>query len=200
MLFLSENFEDISRYYRYTYVKFKETGDRLFYISSVSSEKITGRASDETPFELYLNDEFPYEVDYVLPNKSYFQTGPTATLLHRIPAKQYRRGVSEENVSCRTLQQNGGSSKREITFSLLEAFVGKQAFTPFITALQHTSDMLSIALSPRMAYACGARTIYVDDVCIAKVMNRPKQLKCYSSVFVPELLALVAGTNYKVVV
>ena len=42
MLFTPEQREDISRYYRHTYVKFPMRGDELFYIQSVEAFKITG--------------------------------------------------------------------------------------------------------------------------------------------------------------
>ena len=62
MIFKASNWEDISRYYRNTYVKFKETGDRLFFIRRVDSYAVTGTDEDGTEFELYLKlkEKFEY--------------------------------------------------------------------------------------------------------------------------------------------
>src|SRR5687767_7922141 len=109
MLFLPSNVDDINRYYRNTYVKFKETGDRLMYISDVNSHRIVGQADtggDGPPeeFVIYLSEAHPYEIDYVLPHKSFFQAADKAVLLSRIPAKQYQRGISQHNTSLQTFK------------------------------------------------------------------------------------------------
>ena len=77
MLFKSSNANDIEKYYYNTYIKFKEFGDRLFYIQGVTSEKVFGLDENDDYFELLLSDEAPYEVDYILPNKACFSYSDT---------------------------------------------------------------------------------------------------------------------------
>jgi hypothetical protein len=199
MIFKSTNFDDINRYYKSTYVKFKETGDKLFYIRNVSPTSVTGCDEDGTEFELFLNDEYPYEVDYILPRKSFFQMGKRACLLQRIPAKQYQRGISVSNVRLTSLAKTGGLSTHEPSFETLKAFVTKQAFPTLEVAIKNTARMVSVALSPRMAYVPDTGSIFIDTTPIALVDKKDKLLKIIHPVFRNELQDVAANSQYKVV-
>ncbi len=198
MLFTTDNYEDISRYYKHTYVKFKETGDRLFFINRVNNEKVSGSSSDGTPFELLLRNDAPYEVDYVLPHKSYFQYGNYACLLQRIPAKQYQRGVSPNNVAVSALRAAGSLAGQELSFSILEAFVSKQTFVSLTQAIGEVEKM-SVVLSPRFAYTPSNRRIYADTLCVGQIQPKHSLLNCFHKLFKPELERLAQGSKYKVV-
>lgn len=198
MIFQSSNWEDISRYYRNTYVKFKETGDRLFFIRRVDNYAVTGTDEDGTEFELYLNDEHPYEVDYILPRKSYFQVGKRATMLARIPAKQYQRGISNGNTMLTSLNKNGGIAKHEIGFEILKQFVTKQTYWTLEEAVKNKGRNTSIALSPRFAYVPDINTIFVDQRAIATVDKKDKTVTMALPIFRNEVLALVKDSKFKV--
>lgn len=174
MIFVPSSANDIERYYYNTYVKFHETGDRLFFIDSVSKYKVSGICDDETPFDLYLSDEFPYEVNYVLPNKSFFQMGEHAYLMERKPAKQYKRGLCAENVSIQ--RHRGGSEFTQVPigFEILKAFVAKQAFSSLKEAFLNVEKKLSIALSPRMMYVPKGGRLFVDKTQIATIRGDKK--------------------------
>ena len=198
MLFTPDNTDDIVRYYKNTFVKFKETGDKLFYISSVGADSIKGSTSDATPFELCLSHDAPYEVDYILPHKSYFQYGVVACLLQRVPAKQYQRGISNNNVSILMLTATGTLSGQDMSFAILEAFVGKQSFMSLSEAIG-VADKVSVVLSPRFAYVPSSRRIYADTLCVAQLQPKRSLLNCFHKLFKPELEQLAQGSNYKVV-
>lgn len=197
MQFLPENTDDIIRYYKNTYIKFKETGDTLFYVRAVREQRVEGTSQDGTPFELYLDAEFPYEVDYVLPHKSYFQWGDHACLLQRIPAKQYQRGISANNVSLSLLRAGGQGADTSVGFEVLMSFVSKQAFMSLDTAIE--SDKISVVLSPRMAFIPSTKKIYLDSKCVGQLTPKRKLVKCFFGIFRPEFEALVQDTQYKVV-
>jgi len=196
MLFIPNNTEDISRYYKNTFVKFKETGDTLFYIKYVKNDCVQGVSQDGTPFELYLGNEFPYEVEYVLPHKSYFQWKECACLLQRIPAKQYQRGISNNNTSLHYLRSTGSVGEQSLDFDVLAAFVSKQMFLSLEAAVE--SDKDSVVLSPRMAFVPHSRKIYIDFLCVGQLTPKRKGVKCFYEIFRPELTNLVMGTDYKV--
>ena len=200
MIFSPEYAEDIRRYYRNTYVKFKETGDTLFFIKDSNAHCAYGVNEDEVPFELYYSDEFPYEVDYVLPNKAYFQLGSNACLLQRRPAKQYQRGICSENVQVKSLGGTGALVPKGLSFEILKAFVTKQAYYSFTAALSNKEKFSSYALSSRMAYSTKAKHIFIDDVAVASVDTKTKTINNPHSIFLPELSALVQGTKFKVFV
>jgi hypothetical protein len=192
MLFDSSHRDDILRYYRGTYVKFKETGDQLFYIEHVDGIKVSGTHESGRPFVLYLNDETPYEVDYILPHKSFFQYKGQAIQLARIPAKQYFRGCCSQNVSLAYLY-NGSLKFMDLGFEVLMSFVKKPAF-PNLRAAIGSAD-ISTAMSPRMMYVKSNKQLYVDFVPVAKV--NPGKLTIYVTkpIFKDEILALLRNNN-----
>jgi hypothetical protein len=196
MLFIPENRDDIQRYYRSTYVKFRETGDALFYVKHVGESLVTGVGADGVPFELYLNVDFPYEMDYILPRKSFFQYGAFACLLQRIPAKQYQRGISESN----TLIQRVGdaNANQPLSFEVLTAFVAKQAFPSLVQAIAEKGKV-SVPLSSRLAYLCASRKIFADSKSIGVVKIKEKTIQSFHKIFKPELERVAQGSGYKVV-
>jgi hypothetical protein len=199
MIFTPDAYADIIRYYRGTFLKFKETGDKLFYINKVASTCIQGSSEDDLPFELYLSKDYPLEVDYILPRKAYFQYDSYACLLHRIPAKQYQRGISPENTKIRVLDSYGKFVAIGLDFTPLKAFVTKQAYTPFLQAIEHKGSAISFALTSRMAYVVRTRNVYIDDLVVGKVNKSTKTILLRFPIFMDEMLSLIKGTNYKVV-
>jgi hypothetical protein len=199
MLFNSYTWEDINRYYRQTYIKFKETGDTLFYIRDVRPERVSGTDEDGTEFALHLNYDDPYEVDYILPNKSYFQYAKRACMLQRIPAKQYRRGICSDNVRITGLSKTGGIAAIDVNFESLKAFVSKQAFPSLRTVLLQKQKPLSVALSPRFAYVPEGGFLFCDQTCVAKVEKRAKTIQILQPIFKPEIDVLIDGADLEIV-
>jgi hypothetical protein len=199
MQFNSHNWEDIQRYYRHTYIKFKETGDTLFYIRDVSPSQVRGTDQDGTEFVLYLNEDEPYEVDYVLPNKSYFQYAKRACMLQRIPAKQYRRGICSDNVRITGLSKTGGLVAIDVTFDTLKAFVSKQAFPSMRTVLMQKSKPLSIALSPRFAFVPEGGFLFCDQTCVAQIDKKTKKVHIQHLIFKPEIEKLIEGAELEII-
>jgi hypothetical protein len=198
VIFNSSSHEDIHRYYRNTFVKFKETGDKLYYIRSVNSEVIRGTDAEGTEFELWLSDEHPYEVDYILPNKSYFQFKKRACLLVRVPAKQYQRGLSSSNTRVNSLSKTGSIAQLELGFDILTEFVNKQAFPSLSKAILNKSKDQSIVLSPRFAYVPDTKGIYADTSLVAEVRPDEKLIFVRHPIFRPEITELAQGSEYKV--
>jgi hypothetical protein len=194
MQFIASNYEDIARYYRNTFVKFRETGDTLYYIRSVSSYSIRGTDENGTEFELFLNDEVPYELDYVLPRKSFFQYRGQACLLQRIPAKQYQRGVSENNVRLQLIQKKGTVQTIDLGFEALKAFVSKPAFPRLDDAVANKEGNNSVVLSPRFAYAPAIKTIYADLVPVATIVG--KAVRVSHKIFAPELAKIAESSSF----
>lgn len=199
MLFSTANYEDIHRYYRCTYVKFKEMGDRLFYIRDVNHSIVRGTDEDGTEFELYLNHDDPYEVDYVLPHKSYFQYAKRACMLQRVPAKQYRRGLCAENTRLTAIGKTGNLVNIDIGFDVLKAFVTKQAFPSIKTVLTMKNKPLSVALSPRFAFAPEPGLIIADQLTVATVDKKQQKVTIHREIFRPEVLKFVNDLNMEIV-
>lgn len=198
MIFNQSNRQDIERYYRNCYVKFPETGERLHYIRELTRTSVLGVDDEDNEFELFLSDEFPYQVDYVLPRKSYFQMGKNAHLLYRIPAKQYQRGLSESNTVIEQLRKDGSAEQVGISFPLLKAYVEKQQFPTFEAAITNKEGNYSVALSARFALAPAARQLCLDGVVVAMVKPLQKRVICQYPLLRPEVEEVVALSTYKV--
>lgn len=199
MIFSPNVHDDINRYYRNTYVKFKETGDKLFYIRDVNHTMVRGIDDEQTEFELYLSEEHPYEVDYVIPHKSFFQYKTRACLLQRHPAKQYQRGLSNGNTRIHSLTRSGGVTDVEVSFEVLKAYVAKQSFPSFDKGITSKGKFISVALSPRFAYVPEVKQIFVDMLPVATVDHPNHKIQVFHSVFMPELKALAADSIFEVV-
>ncbi len=124
-VFSYDNVKDIDNYYCKTIVKFKETGDRLWFIDQVSADEV--KCIDVDGFELFIDLDEPYEVSYTIPGRVVYQTGQYAAMLWRIPQKQYKRGISEGN-TCLAFLDKGAWKKQQLKLNALQQFVDKPAY------------------------------------------------------------------------
>jgi hypothetical protein len=199
MLFCPSNFEDIHRYYRHTYVKFPERGDELFYIRNVERFKLTGTHESGDEFVLHFSEEKPYNVEFVIPHKSFFQHKTRAYLLQRIPAKQYNRGICANNTIIQSLNKHGGLGNHDLGFELLKAYIAKPAFPSFDKALTTKGSKIhSVVLSSRFAYVPEQKIIFADHISVATVDHAKHEVNVIHSVFLPELVALAKDSIFKV--
>jgi hypothetical protein len=199
MIFTSAVYEDISRYYRNTYVKFKEHGDRLFFIRAVGPDSVRGTDEEGTEFVIHLDDEHPYEVDYILPRKSLFQYGKRSCMLQRIPAKQYQRGLSNGNTSIQSLNKMGGLAKHDIGFDVLKCYVAKQAYPSMDVTIANKARNISTAMSQRISYVHDCRGFFVDNVAVATLDKPSRSINMLHKVFTKELQELAKDSHFKVV-
>ena len=193
MFFTPENREDINKYYRNSFLKFKETGDTLYYITNVDANMVSGQVENGRDFKLYLAKEEPYEVDYVLPHKSFFQYGDNAVMLQRIPAKQYHRGLTPDNTMVSFRGVGGAVSNLPIDFIILGAFVKKQKFFSLGEAMK--KDLTSCVLSPRMMYVKQTKNIYIDFTPVATVEVKTKKITMLAPIFEEEIRDFLKATQ-----
>lgn len=179
MLFKTENYDDIRKYYLGTYIKLKEFGDLLFRIDRVERTSVSGQVEDGREFILYMNQDDPYEIDYVLPHKSYFQLNEDACQLYRIPARQYRRGLCVDNTRVARVSAGGKQeSLGDLDFDILKAFVSKQPFVPLSKAVsKECASLRSVVLTPRMAYHRATKSLYIDFTNVASVEGNIIKMK-----------------------
>jgi hypothetical protein len=199
VLFVPSAREDIIKYFKNSYLKFKETGDTLFFLTHVTNDEISGQIEDGRDFKLYLDEKEPYEVDYILPHKSFFQFGEHCCMLQRIPARQYHRGITEENTS--VVFRHGapapdGTEKIKnmgLSFEILKAFVQKKKFFSLMEASKE--PVVSCALSPRMMYVRANRAIFIDFVQVAKVDWKTKTIAMLAPLFKQEVMNLLVNNQ-----
>ncbi len=190
MQFTPQNVNDIDRYYRDTYVKFKEYGERLFYIQSVSPSMVTGTDEDGTYFEVHLRSSNPYQMDYILPHKAVFQYKDNVYLLQRIPAKQYRRGLCSGNTQI--IRVTDGE-KIPMIAPILKAFVNKQNYSTFSEAFK--SKHKAFALGPRMHFLKADAGIYIDMTLVARHFYGTEKIQMIQPIFTSEIKKHMTDNN-----
>lgn len=190
MLLTSSNANDIDRYYNNTYVKFKEYGEKLFFIQEVNSESIVGKDEDGNAFALYLDNANPYELAYTLPHRAVFQYKDGALLLRRMPAKQYRRGICNDNTTITRVDTGDAVS---INFEILKAFVNKPKYFTF-THCFNKPKQKSLALSPRMSVITKTGIIKVDWQTIGQLDMVDKVVHC-RRLFIEDLQTVMKNNN-----
>lgn len=148
MELLPSNSQDIRKYYCDSYVKLKEFGDQLFYITKVGNDAVFFNDKDRQEGVIYLHEQEPYTLLPSMPNKTMYQIGAFAYSMNRFPARQYSRGISTTNCRIFKLSPYGWEAV-EVNFSTLNGYVDKPAFP---TALDITNGhYASVALSNRFA-------------------------------------------------
>lgn len=191
MLFTTSTWQDIDKYYHGTYTKFKEFGDKLFRITQVTPHKVSGIDQDDVEFDLFLSDEHPYEVDYVLPHRAVFQYRDRAFLMQRVPARQYKRGLCEGNV--RIINVDTGEAF-PIGFAVLKSYVTKQQYFTFGEAIKRKGKLKSYALNSRMSLSVPSYALRIDTTKIGFYSVELKKL-FVNPLFIPDVLAQLKNNN-----
>jgi len=189
MQFCKENWEDIRKYYEKSYMKFPCLGDEAVYVDKVSAAGLSGkRRGTEFDGWEFTFDKGPREVDFILPRKSFFEHNGCAHFLARIPARQYKRGITHENTSVWFLG-GAGFSRIDLDLDVVNSYTQKPAFMGFRDTLG-----TSYPVSSRMAVDPSGR-IFVDKTRIGWIEPKEKQIMINRSLFIPEVEKVVEGYN-----
>jgi hypothetical protein len=171
MEFSSSNSGDISRYYKGCFVKFKERGEVLHRIENITSQFVEGINEEGKTFRVELRNEDPYIMSFVLPQKSIFKYRASLYLLEKIPAKQFKRGISDENTKITNLLSG---EKAHLSFGILKAYTNKQ-FQTSLTKAFKTKEATSI-LTSRFWYKRDSKSLYLDAKVIAQFDDNYKHI------------------------
>lgn len=125
MIFNKANYNDIVKYYSDNIIKLSVTGDRLWQIISIRKEEVS--LIDVDGMEIYIDMSEDYQVDFPLPKRAVYQHGSCAALLQRKPAKQYNRGIHNQNTQIKQLGKSSWGSL-PISLNTLQQFVDKPAY------------------------------------------------------------------------
>lgn len=180
MKFCVENIKDISKYFQGTFVKFTDmrgvyadgsecppAEELVHTIDSIQGATIRGKRwehGEYVPYQflLYGEHEAPApEVEFILPKKGWFNTKHGATLLFRVPARQYRRGVCDDNTSILSLLGDS-FNPQSVSVETLHDYIQKPKFGGFGMQLR------SYAVSKRLAVSTTGK-IYVDKISIGTI-------------------------------
>lgn len=182
MIFCKENYNDIVKYYSNNIIKLEVTGDRLWQITNINSQEVT--LLDVDGFSVYIDLSEEYQVNFPLPRRAVYQCGGRAWCVMRRPAKQYNRGIHEQNTLIRQLTVNGWAGA-SFNLHTLQQFVDKPAYQD---PNNLPMEFESWAISP--VFSITPSRIYALDKQIGMVDIDNKRLTLTSSLFTPELKQL----------
>jgi len=192
MIFHKSTYSDIQKYYPDNIVKFKETGDRLWRITYIGHEEV--RCQDADGFELYLDLNEPYEVDYPLPGRVVYQNGPNAAMLYRIPAKQYNRGIHSANTAMSVLIASGSWANSGFSIQKLQQFVDKPSYQDVSLIDWNNDDYRSWALSRHVSISRGGNVFILASNIGG--FSWAEKLLSVNSLFKSELSPLFPGWKF----
>lgn len=198
MKFKPSTVDDIRRYYEKTFCKVVEHGDKLFFLEQVASNhegwEVRLKDSDNELYSILLEENAPYEMNFALPHRALFNYRNTVCLLERIPARQYKRGINQDNTRIVEVFNN---KVQALDFRRLEAFVKKMSYCSVNEALfaKRGAGVVGVALSSRISFYTPAQSFYVDMVPFAQYIRAeniivPIAENAYR-LFAPELKQLV---------
>jgi len=192
MIFHKSTYSDIQKYYPDNIVKFKETGDRLWRICSIMHHEV--RCMDADGFEIFLDLNEPYEVDYPLPGRVVYQSGGNACMLYRIPAKQYNRGIHSQNTALSVLSSSGSWGNTGFSIQKLQQFVDKPSYQDISLINLEEPGYSSWALS-RHVSICRAGAVFVLASCVGSFSFAEKTISA-NPLFMSELKPLFPGWKF----
>lgn len=192
----SSNASDIQKYYEGSYVKLREFGDRVFLIHKVNKDGVYFQDSSAEEGVIHLHDSSPYNLDMVLPNKALYQLGNFCYSLARIPARQYSRGITQQNCQVRKLTSDGWGNV-PISFPVLQGYMSKPTYRPLAEVVETCKQ--SEALTDRFAYQALGKKIWCDNRVVGTINKDLKTVAC-DKLLEREVLKLI-GTlkDYKVI-
>lgn len=185
MIFHRNVLSDIHKYYAGTYVKFKETGDRLWYIKHINDYDIM--CTDVDGFTIYIDLNEEYEVDFALPGRAVYQSGDSAFMLYRKPAKQYFRGISSSNTQMMRLHRNGQWEAVLLTHERLQQFVDKPSYQDINNV--NFNEYQSVALNPVFSVTKNGHVMALRQQ-VGSCDPLTKMIQVSHNIFTPELKAL----------
>lgn len=192
MIFNQTNWEDIKKYFHQTYMKFPLIGDEVVFVDGVSPEGLTGKfLSPEKHGEGVSGWTFTFsnrenvDIEFILPRKSFFDYRGNACLLSRLPTKQYKRGLCNDNVSISMLTE-GGFQGLHVTLEIINAYASKSAYQGF-----RMETGFSYTVAPRVAVDMSGK-IYVDRIRVGYVDPNKGIINVNSELFLPEFNRILA--------
>jgi hypothetical protein len=168
-----DSWEDVKKYYAQTFVKFKETGEDIFYIKEVNSSEIV--AENIQGEEVGIIVENGYNIDYILPRKTLYQEGSTIVMLSRVPARMWKKGLNKQNTKFETWVGDNWVGQ-SFSIQRVNGFVNKPGYYQPDTVLSQLGNSVYYgwALNSRM-WVCSSGQIYIDKTAIGKI-NKEKNV------------------------
>lgn len=201
MKFCQANYEDISKYYSGTFVKFEGmegefegkpllAGEQIHYIKKVTPVSAIGTRlmedGTEVEFEFHFSEtaEDAPDVEMIFPKKCFFNVDDVgALLLARNPVRKWKKGITNENT---LIQKLGSTVLTSVSMDMgsLNWYIKKPAYMSF------TKRMKSYAVSRRFAVATSGM-LFCDTKQVGRVDYKKQTVFVVHSMFIPEITRIL---------
>lgn len=167
-----DNWKDVQKYFLETYVICPEYAIKeALWVDRVDPGGMRVRCTNGDKGFV----EFPYEIKSPLnTRREYWQYGDSAYLTARIPARMWRKGLSQENTTMSKLLYDGLHGQGNFNGPLVEAFIEKRGVFP--NTLEEATGNVSCALSEFWAWSKVNDSIFLLGSPVGKVSMKKKTL------------------------
>ena len=184
-----KTWKDVDKYFRNTFVIIPEVDPKkAFLLEYAGPDMLRMSDVDGNKGCVELGD-YTYNLHSPLvTRRQWYQYQERAHFISRIPARMWRKGISEENTYLASMGNTGWATV-PVKLSTIQGFVENQDVFP--KTLTNLEGLCSYALSPGWALAVKSETLFLLDVPVGKVSLSKQQvslLKEFNKVHLPEAL------------
>lgn len=198
MLLDPTNWQDGDKYFTGCFIKVKEYGDTICRVEKVSAEGIwcTDEFGNNVCIELdgSVTNKVGYDLDYILPKRTWFQMGECAVFLNRNPARQWKKGICKQNTMLFSMMGSGKLAPEGLNFTTLHAYTHKPANHNKLPENGNINGE-SLAIHPRFAVSREG-SLFLDLTEIGKVLWKDKTV-LVKKLFVSDVTPLVSPYTVK---
>lgn len=172
MLAHSNNWKDVKKYFEGTYIVCPEYDPKkILMVEHV--EPVGMKVSDVDKVTGYIDwSENTYNIHSPLATRrAWFQHQSAAYLMQRIPARMWRKGICDQNTTCRTITTDGNVTNGILGVSLAQSFLLSEELEQLPKELDGYS---SIALNKRFVLHNKSNRLYLYH-CPVGTISIPKQ-------------------------
>lgn len=182
------NFEDISKYFKGCFI---EVNKEIFSVEKVTPEAIFCSNKNEANFIIEIDGKetktVGYNLNFLLPQKTWFQYDKFAYFISRIPARMWKKGISKENTSIVALDELGKCRGQTLSFDLIKLYMENKQYYSY----RELNNCYSIALNTRFALSKNGY-VFLDNNCVAKYQASDNTV-VVPYIYQPEITQLFEG-------
>lgn len=192
--FTSKNAADFKQRYEDTFGFFTKPGTsdkKIVKFLQVNEDLVMFEDKRGVSYTVYPDSDIEFE--FMSPVKKLFTVGDIVFLIQRRPARQYQRGISENNTQIINLVTGGHSSP---TFARLEAAIEKQPEPKLFEQEYLLERRRTLQFSNIFAAVDGL--FYLYGTCIGKVTG--KTISLNDNIYIQEVKDMIrdTGVNFEV--
>jgi len=178
-----------------------ESGKKILVrVHAVGPERVT--FVDQAQHTYYAVVDGGVKFEFLPVEKAWRNTADQSYYVHRIPARQYRRGISEENTICSSLgfMETAYGDDLNWTKRIFSAYSYPQEYKKEVDRFLADKRPNGVAISPH--FAIGKRQVFFNNLVIGSYSTTAKDIKLseVGLIVEQELRDCIRRNNYPFIV